>query len=246
MDFMEKIPVLCQDEVLWRGGVVEAGAQGDDVCVPQGSPSPHQDVTRAMECPVRYEACRILLETAGQICDGDKNGTALIDEINRRLGVLSLSHCHQVGLLEALEEGLGPLYPWFRLIWEWQRRIRRGVPGGGGGLQEVRVMRVEEWQGLDLQVGCVLCILGFSMVKSVTGKGPIGRMAVRERDRSGVGVEWGNLEEVGTARSSWLCVQRRSGFAATVCSAPSLPRVGRVKSACGGADGSEIPRVFFA
>jgi hypothetical protein len=125
----EAIPDLGDEEVIRWGSRVVCESQGDEsVYISQGLSALGQIVQSAMERPVRREACRCVLAGAGRIWCDDKTGTAMVDEMNRRLGCLWMSDWREVGLVAALKGNLGRLHAVFRLFWEWQKRVRCGVP----------------------------------------------------------------------------------------------------------------------
>jgi hypothetical protein len=129
-----------------------------------------EKVKSAMELPVKREACRSVLEGAGRIWCDDGTGTAMVEEMNRRLGCLWKSEWREVGLQAALKENLGELHPLFRWVWEWQSRVRGGVRSGVA-FREARVCPVEDWRALDVREGCVISSPGIFGVQVCSGSG---------------------------------------------------------------------------
>jgi hypothetical protein len=95
-----EIPSLCDDEVLMWGGKVVCESRGnDDLYVSQGPKSLGQTISDAMEHPVKHEASRQVLGAFGRACCDGEIGKAVVEEINRRLGGLSISVGRKLGCL---------------------------------------------------------------------------------------------------------------------------------------------------
>jgi hypothetical protein len=174
----EAIPALGDEEILMWGSELCGSHSDESVDISHGLSTLGQIVKSAMERPARREACRCVLAGAGRIWCDDRTGTAMVDEMNRRLGCLWMSDWREGGLVAALKGNLGELHAVFRLLWEWQKRVRCGVPSEVP-FRGARVCGVEEWRELDVRQGCVVCNRGFLVLRSASEEGWAG-MSVGE------------------------------------------------------------------
>jgi hypothetical protein len=111
IQIMNNVPALCDDEVImWGGNVLSDSRGNDERYVALGPTSLNQALREALEQPARRDACRDVLQAAARTYCNDEIGKTMMEEINRRLGDLSISVCREVGWLEGLERSLDGLY----------------------------------------------------------------------------------------------------------------------------------------
>jgi hypothetical protein len=124
-----------------------------------------QNMGSAIGQTVRREASRGVLQASWACCDDD-GCSIMMEAMNRRLGdFVSVADWREVAILERVKGILGESYPLFRLIWEGQKRIRRGV-SGHAKYRVTRILGVEEWRALGVRVGCLLCVSGLWVLSS--------------------------------------------------------------------------------
>jgi hypothetical protein len=100
-----------------------------------------------------HESSRGVLAACGSALHEERGRIEIVEEINRRLNSVRLfSDWNEEGLLALVSRGLGPWGGVGRLLWESQRLVRRGIPGGGRYRQS-RVVGREEWRRLGVRRG---------------------------------------------------------------------------------------------
>jgi hypothetical protein len=123
---------------------------------------------RSMTDVSRRDACRGVFQLLSQACVYDEGCIWLLEEINRRMSkIRSRLGSIGIGLFQVLEQELGSLYAFWLLMWEWQKRVRRGIPGRG--MYEItEVVSRAELDQLGMEKGSLLCLAGFEVFRVVS------------------------------------------------------------------------------